>query len=169
MFDKEYSFRGKHAEGVLRLTAKLDDKINRGIFKTNYDVYSLAPLIGVLYNRKAPLDKNDPTTKIFRDKMMDEMDQLMFNYRLVMMILNKDRRSLDERIEIAFKMDSKDSERAQYDALYDDYVRGGVEVLVEHVFTAGKTSDECIMNLYELLAEFNERYYSVIKDCNIYV
>lgn len=163
MFDKEYAFRGKHAEAVLKLTAKLDDKINRGLFKTNYDIYAIAPLIGVLYKRLAPLDKSEPTTKVFRDKMLDENSQLMFNYRLIMMILDRENKVIDERMEIAFKMDTKDEVRAQYDVLYDDYVRGGVEVLVEHTFSTGKTSDEYIMNFYEFLSEFNSRYYSTIE------
>ena len=56
MFDKEYSFRGKHAEYVVKLTAEYDDKHHK-LFNTNYDVYAIAPIIGFLYQRKAELDK----------------------------------------------------------------------------------------------------------------
>ena len=45
MFDKEYSFRGKHAEYVVKLTAEYDDKHHK-LFNTNYDVYAIAPIIG---------------------------------------------------------------------------------------------------------------------------
>lgn len=44
MFDKEYSFRGRHAEKVIKSTAKYDDK--NQIFKRNSDVYLMAPIVG---------------------------------------------------------------------------------------------------------------------------
>lgn len=46
MFDKEYSFKGSHAEKVNRLTAKFDDK--NQLFKRNLDVYIMAPIVGFL-------------------------------------------------------------------------------------------------------------------------
>ena len=57
MFDKEYSFRGKHAEMVTKLTSEFDNQKNK-FFEHNYDVYMLAPIIGFLYQRKAALDKS---------------------------------------------------------------------------------------------------------------
>ena len=70
MFDKEYSFRGSHAEKVTQLTAEFDKSGNK-LFARNYDVYLLAPIVGFLYNRKAEIDKeNDKIikpTKIFPD------------------------------------------------------------------------------------------------------
>lgn len=44
MFDKEYAFKGSHAEKVIKLTAKIDDR--NQIFKRNYDVYLMAPIVG---------------------------------------------------------------------------------------------------------------------------
>lgn len=46
MFDKEYSFKGTHADKVVKLTAKFDDK--NSIFKRNLDVYMMAPIVGFL-------------------------------------------------------------------------------------------------------------------------
>ena len=40
MFDKEYSFKGTHAEKVNKLTAKFDDK--NQLFKRNLDVYMMS-------------------------------------------------------------------------------------------------------------------------------
>ena len=50
MFDKEYAFKGSHAEKVIKLTAKIDDR--NQIFKRNYDVYLMAPIVGFLYQRR---------------------------------------------------------------------------------------------------------------------
>lgn len=90
MFDKEYSFRGKHAEYVVKLTAEYDDKHHK-LFNTNYDVYAIAPIIGFLYQRKAELDKTGDATKIFPDKLIKEQQNLLFNYRLIMLLDRKAR------------------------------------------------------------------------------
>lgn len=65
LFVKEYSFRGNHAERVLRLTTHLGNDKEIKIFDRNVDVYIIAPLIGFLYGRKAELDKSNAETKIF--------------------------------------------------------------------------------------------------------
>lgn len=162
MFDKEYVFRGKHAEMVKRLTAKLDDSVGRSLFKTNYDVYAIAPVVGLMYNRKAELDKGKAdfdTTKIFRDKMIDEKEQLVFNYRLIMMQALKGKKTLEERTEIAFKLDDNDEARRPYDELYDSYVRGGVEIIYDKIFTGQESTDDIIKNMYTFFEEVNERCY----------
>lgn len=66
MFDKEYSFKGTHAEKVNKLTAKFDDK--NQLFKRNLDVYMMAPIVGFCF-RKADVNSGDGTqkpTKYFR-------------------------------------------------------------------------------------------------------
>ena len=73
MFEKECLLQGKHENAVHRLTHELGDGIDRGIFKTNYEVYVLAPLVGVLYNRRAQIDKGEGTTKIFGDQVKEEI------------------------------------------------------------------------------------------------
>ena len=49
MFDKEYIFYGKHAMMADKLKAKLDDEVGRGFFGTIYDIYHLAPIVGLIY------------------------------------------------------------------------------------------------------------------------
>ena len=61
MFDKEYSFKGIHAEKVSKLTAKFDETTS--LFERNFDVYMMAPIVGFLYGRKADLDKNSSETR----------------------------------------------------------------------------------------------------------
>ena len=164
MFDKEYRFVGKHAEMVKRLTSVIGPNLSGKIFETNYDVYVVAPLVGYLYNKKAPVDKEnqaDSVTKIFRDKMMDETETLKYNYRMLMLLIFRDS-SPEERTRIAFKLDNNDEEREKYDMLYDEYVRGGVEVIYNHIFEDADDVDGYLMNLYEFLDDFNNRYNVVV-------
>ena len=164
MFDKEYVFHGKHADIVKRLTNPLGPDVDRSLFKTNYDLYRIAPIIGFLYGRRSVIDKgSDSNTKIFRDKMMDESDDLKFNYRILMMLINKDK-SIEDRVKIAFKMDNDDGARAEFDSVYNEYVLGGLEVLEEHIFSDAADVDEYLMNLYKFLDEINNRYYAEIQE-----
>ncbi|MGI6448875.1 MAG: hypothetical protein ACOX3R_00865 [Desulfitobacteriia bacterium] len=160
MFDKEYSFRGIHAEKVIKLTAKFD-KDNQ-LFARNFDVYMVAPIIGFLYGRKADLDKGIETTKIFSDILIREQPNLKFNYRLIMLLDKDSEPDLEERINKAFRYYG--SEKAQADEqLYEQYVRGGVDVLYEKLVETAKNSDDYLKNLYDFLEEFDERYNQAVS------
>ncbi len=154
MFDREYVFYGKHAEMVKKLTAKASDEVGKSFFATNYDVYKLAPIIGWIYKRKAQAERGEGTTKIFAEKMQSGRDELIFNYRNLMLLMNK-----KNAMEIAFKLDEKPEERKYYDDLYNQYVLGGVEELYERIFGNGSTVDEYVMNYYEMIQDLNLRLY----------
>ena len=164
MFDKEYLFKGKHADMVLQLTASLGTDINKAFFETNYDLYAIAPLVGYLFGRKAPVDKsNDHTTKVFADKMMNETETSKYNYRILMLMINKDKPQ-DELTRIVFKLDNDDESRKEYDNLFNEYVLGGVEVLHEKIFGEGSEVDDYLMNMFEFIEDFNNRYFAEIED-----
>ena len=165
MFDKEYSFRGKHCEYVIRLTAEYDAKKHK-LFATNYDVYAIAPIIGFLYGRKAEFDKSGDATKILPDKLMKEQQNLLFNYRLIMLLDEKNEPNFDERINRAFRYYG--TEKAKLDEeLYEGYVRGGVEVLYEKLIETANSSDDYLKNLYDFMEAFDERYNESISSENI--
>lgn len=161
MFDKEYSFRGKHAEYVIKLTADYDSKHHK-LFQTNYDVYVIAPIVGFLYQRKAGLDKTGETTKIFPDKLMKEKPNLLFNYRLIMLLDEKNEKDFNERINKAFRY--YDTEKAISDEdLYENYVRGGIEVLFEKLIQSASGTEDYLKNLYDFIEEFDERYNDTVS------
>ena len=155
MFDKEYSFIGKHAEMVIKLTNEFDNKKNK-FFEHNYDVYMLAPIIGFLYQRKAELDRNSniKSTKIFPEQLIRRADEFKFTYRLIMLLDKSHEPELEARIEKAFRglNNSADEE------LYESYVRGGVEVLYEKLIEGATQPTEYTEKLYDFLEEFDERY-----------
>jgi hypothetical protein len=161
MFDKEYSFRGSHAEKVNKLTAKFDKE--HQLFGTNFDVYLLAPIIGFLYGRKADLDKGTEATKIFPDKLYKERDDLIFNYRLIMLLDKENEPNFEERINKAFRYFGTEEGKADSE-LYEQYVRGGVDVLYEKLIEdVGVDSDDYIVRLYDFLEEIEERYNGIIN------
>lgn len=163
MFDKEYSFKGKHSDMVNKLTGKFymaDENGNDGkehcLFDRNFDVYLLAPIIGFLYHRKATVDTdvNIKPTKIFPDILMKNSDDLKFNYRMIMLLDKENESDSEKRVEKAFRgIENKDDEM-----LYDCYVLGGIEVLYEKLIEKANTPDDYITNLYEFIEEFESRY-----------
>lgn len=155
MFDSEYTFRGIHAERVNNLTREFDNAGHK-LFSRNFDVYLLAPVIGFLYQRKAPVDQNPEykPTKIFGDILMKNIDDLMFNYRLIMLLDKIYEPNLERRIDKAFRGENTDDDKN----LYESYVRGGVDVLYEKLMMDVSNPEEYTVRLYEFLEEFDERY-----------
>lgn len=173
MFDKEYSFRGLHAEKVIKLTAQFDANSAAKLFSRNIDVYMIAPLIGFLYGRKADLDKSsNENTKIFPQQLSNELTNLRYIYQLIMLLDKKYEPSFDERLNKAFRYYG--SEQAQVDEqLYEQYVLGGVDVLFEKLIENATVAEDYVKNLYDFMEEFNERYNksvtsdSIIELCNL--
>jgi hypothetical protein len=163
MFDREYSFRGTHAEKVIRLTSAFD-KNHNSLLSRNLDVYLMAPIIGFLYRTKSDLDRGDKDsrdTKIFVEQLISEQRNLQFIYRLIILLDKDHEPNYDERINKAFR--NYGSEKAQPDeALFDQYVRGGVDVLYERLIAHAKSEDDYVKNLYDFVAEFQERYNETI-------
>lgn len=165
MFDKEYSFRGSHAEKVNKLTAQFDKNRNK-LFNRNLDVYMVAPIIGFLYKRKADLDKGAETTKIFPEQLINERNNMLFTYRLILLLDKEHEPDFNERINKAFRYYG--NEKALPDeTLYEQYVRGGVDVLYEKLLVTVNTEDDYLKNLYDFVEEFDERYNQAVSTDSI--
>ena len=156
LFNRDYSFRGAHADKVIELTATFDDKGNK-LFIRNLDVYLLAPIVGFLYGRKSDLDSSGKNTNILFEAMSKETTTLWFNYRLIMLLDKDNEDDFDQRIEKAFR--NYGSEQAKTDEeLYESYVRGGVDILHEKLIASVNRPEDYLKNLYEFMEEFEERY-----------
>lgn len=165
MFDKEYSFKGGHAEKVIKLTAQFGNEPNIKLFQRNLDVYLVAPIVGFLYGRKADLQTGIDRV-INHTQLIYEKTNLIFNYRLVMLLDEKYESNADERINKAFKYFGTDKAAAD-ELLYEEYVRGGVELLYEKLIETSNSPDDYIKKLYDFLEEFNERYNQAISTDDI--
>lgn len=168
LFEKEYSFRGSHAEKVIKLTAEFDNN-KSSLFKRNIDVYIIAPLIGFLYGRKAKQDKSsNDTTKIFSGQLFGEQTVLKYNYQLIILLDKKNESSFDERINKAFRYYGNNTEQTIADEqLYEQYVLGGIEVLFEKLIDGSTTPEDYTKKLYDFMEEFDERYNNTISNDKI--
>ena len=164
MFDKEYSFKGRHAQRVESLTRNLDDKIKGGIkiFGRNLDVYMDAPLIGFLYNRQAEIDNTrNPvnnelyTTKIFGETLIQNKLELEFNFRLIMLLDEKYEKDKQVRISKAFRKMGDNYEDIQR---YESYVRGGGDVLYEKLIEGADDTHDYIDRLSEFVNDFQAKF-----------
>ena len=160
MFDSEYTFKGTHADKVNKLTAKFDQK--NQMFKRNYDVYLMAPVVGFLYQRKAEVNNEGGNqTKIFPEILINNKDDLIFNYRLIMLLDKKHAQDIETRIDKAFR--NYNSDKAKEDeALFDSYVLGGVDVLYEKLIETAVNPEDYLSNLYDFLEEIDERYNQTV-------
>ena len=153
LFQGQYWFYGSHADKVKKLTAEFDGK--QKLFSHNHEVYQLAPIVGYLYQRKAVQNRENGTdTSIFHTEISRHRDVFEFNYRLIMLLDIKHESDFDTRVDKAFRFYS--TEKAKSDeVLYEEYVRGGVDVLYEKLI---EQSTDYVKNLYEFMEDFESRY-----------
>ncbi len=162
MFDKSYRFRGRHAEEVDRLTGIFEQNSKAKLFEKNVDIYINAPLIGFLYGRMSDIDdtKNPQTGKVYEQSIFDEQvirysEELIFNFRLIILLDTHYEPDPDKRINKAFRHLGEDTEDEKR---FDSYVRGGVDVLYEKVIENSTTPDDFVNHLYDFVEEFQERF-----------
>lgn len=171
MFDKQYRFRGRHAIRVDALTSIFDNVSKAKLFERNVDVYTNAPLVGFLYGRKSDLDdtKNPETNQIYNQNVMGDrviysQEELLFNFRLIMLLDEEYEPDEDKRIDKAIRHTGEnpaDEER------FDSYVRGGIDVLYEKLVEGANSPDEYVLRLYDFVEEFYDRFNSTITSDSI--
>lgn len=162
MFDKQYRFRGRHAARVDELTSIFDSDSKAKLFERNVDVYANAPLVGFLYGRTAePDDARNPETNqvynqnVMGDRVIYSQEELLFNFRLIMLLDKEYEPDEDVRINKAFRHMGEDPAD---EARFDSYVRGGVDVLYEKLIEGVSSPDEYVMRLYDFVEEFQEKF-----------
>lgn len=107
-------------------------------------------------------------TSIHTEQLQGELDVLTYNYRLIMLLAQKDTLSLDERMDRAFRYDKDEEKRKVGDELFEQYVLGGIEILYEKIMEGSKEIDEYLQNMYKFICEYNERYNAIIENEEIY-
>ena len=169
-FDKEYSFKGKHAKYVIELS--------NAIFKRNVDVFILAPVLGLIYNRTSNEDTSSEfstiNTKIFAEQMVKEQEKILFNYRLCM-LLEED---VDNKVKIdnAFRYYNEFGNKDIFEKnihRYNSYILGGVEILYELMikenkeFNGNNVDDlKYKKSIVDNVTEFISNYLKDVNDYN---
>lgn len=165
MFKKEYSFKGRHAKEVDKLTAVFEKEGSARVFERNIDVYLIAPIVGFLYGRKAPVDltKDSDEKQVYQQHIMGDRvimsgEDLMFNYQLIMLLDRENEPDEQKRVDKAFRATSQEDED-----LYESYVRGGVDILYEKLIDGCETPESYIQRMIEFVDEFSTRFNDLIK------
>ena len=161
MFERDYNFKGKHATIVTQLTTELDSEMKFKLFDRNIDVFILAPIIGFLYGRRASVDSggasSDNVKKINFDQMNRESYTLNYNYRLLMLLHDKEKIDIEERLNRAFRYFGDDEKRKECEMLFESYILGGIEVLKEKIIDNATSIDDYVMNIFTFMKEFNDK------------
>lgn len=172
MFDRDYNFKGIHANIVTQLTSEIDSETKFKLFDRNIDVLIIAPIVGFLYGRMSNKDESGQVTvdnikKINFDQMNRESYTLNFNYELIMLLYEKDITPIEKRLDRAFRYAKGTKEKEECYAIYEKFVLGGIEVLKEKLLDNATTVDDYINNIYNFLADYNDRYNNVISESEI--
>ena len=169
MFETDYTFKGIHAAIVTNLTSEIDSETRFKIFERNLDVFILAPIIGYLYGRTSVKDEKNSTDnvkKINFQQLHLESQILNYNYSLIMILHDKERVPIKERLDRAFRYTEKDIAKQECNRIYESYVLGGIEILKEKILDNASTVDDYINNMYNFIEEYNDRYNSVVESDN---
>jgi hypothetical protein len=155
MFNNDIYVRGKYASWLKFLSEKTEknDKSERvaGVFKRDIDVYLTAAIIGLNLGLRRESDNGADRTKIHVDTVIKEQDNLMFVFRMAMLVDNSTRLSSDEKIDRAFK----NPDTSENMDLFNSYVRGGIEWLYEQFSEGSATKDEYLAKIYDITESFN--------------
>ncbi len=162
MFEKEFHFRGIHAQRASQLDEVFDPVSKLQLFPKIEDVYINAPMVGFLYGRMAELDKTkDPRTnktmdiKVFVERVLQSKDDLTFNFQMIMLLDEDYEPDIQKRIDKAFIHMGEDPEDENR---FNSYARGGVDVLYERLIDGTKRSEDIIHRLYNFVQSFQEKF-----------
>jgi hypothetical protein len=157
LFEKDYYFKGTHAKKVNELNIEFDSDKHK-VFEFLHQIYQLAPIVGFLYQIKAEQNNDGNLDKaILFSQISNYRDIFQFNYQLIMLLDEENEPDFERRVDKAFR--EYGTEKAKSDeALYESYVRGGVDKIYEKIIENASSPDEYLKNLYNFMEEIHERY-----------
>lgn len=168
MLFNEKVFYGKHAEYVLFL-CKDRGQINEmglNLFQSKIELYILAPIIGIIYNRKAKTEQGSKKTTIQLQQINNYQDDLEYVYRIVLLLDNKENLSYSERLDRAFRYDNDEEKTAENMKIFNEYVLGGIEYIYEKFKDTIGSEEELLFNLIEFL-DFDDQLLGIENIVNI--
>ena len=166
---EQYRLRGRHAYEARRLVqAPIDLPNNTTFFLRSTDVLKNAPLVGFLYHRIADVErtmKNPETNTVYTFSTMEKQmanahDELMFNFRIIMLLDKEYECDETERINKGLRHFAEDP-RDQY--RFESYIRGGIDVMYEKLMgNDAKSADDYMRNLYDFVDGLKERFNDAV-------
>lgn len=166
MFENDININGKHATYMKFLVN--DAKV----FKRYIDVYMNGAIIGFIYGRDGDKDtQSTDRARIYADVLANERAKCDFIFRLIMLLDETDNLSIENKVDRAFRADSRKDENFQVNnlKLFNSYVLGGIEVLFEKLTEGCTTQEDYINKMYEFVSNMKEEmegieYAEKLKD-----
>ena len=167
IFETDYTINGTHATRLKFLAEKNsrddtepDNPKSAKIFKRYIDVYMNAAVFGIYYRRKAKTNRTTKDTAAIRaDAFIRERETCVFLYRLAMLLDDSENLTPTERIDRAFRYDSlpdKADEVKKNLELFNDYVRGGIDVMWEKFTEKSYNREEYLEKTFSIMTEFKK-------------
>lgn len=167
MFENDYTITGKHATYLKFLAVKNtkedpDSAVTTSarLFERYIDVYMNAVVWGLLYSKTAKRDTtSEDRARIYADAFVNERDNCVLLYRMVMLIDRTVDIPTEERVDRAFRYDTQEDKVEKFKEnmeLFNDYVRGGIELIYEQFTDGCSTRDDYLNKTYDILTTFKE-------------
>lgn len=174
IFRSQVRFYGKHGQYLEALTPGAESTNNialpeierkKYLFDTVVDIYIIAPIVGYLYQRRAPRDNGDSNKNVMEGALASHHDKLVFSYELLMILDKESEPDLNERIRRAFC--ANDNLAADGMNVFNDYARGGIEVLYENLVSGAATPEDLLRNLMDFVEEWNTKFIAKVSDLDL--
>lgn len=131
-FTSEFEFQGKHAAMCSKLWER--NVPEHSYFQRLVDIYIFAPIIGFRMQHKSPIDTSTTDTRsIFSDQIRGAKDKLDFILQMILLQEYSDTLTPKECADIAFRGAETEEQFKNYNRIFNDYVRGGVEILYDNL------------------------------------
>ncbi len=152
-FHSDVILTGKHARYCDSLWEQ--NQIKNSYFARLVDLYAFAAIVGFRCHRKSKADPSDDDRRTIQTQQIVNMTLLQDLMRLLL-VLEQDGTDDEGRVNRAFRGPQSEEEFKKNVEMFNDYVRGGIEVLYEELVLReldldDKYTDKRIGNLMALL------------------
>ncbi len=161
MFDKDVQIRGRHAtywKALAKTRGNAADTSNNfKIFENYMAVYMIAPIIGLMNERRGkidPTDENKDTAGMLAEILIKNQSKLKYIYRLIVLLDRSEGLTDKERIDRAFRENENEAGTKAGLQLFHAYFLGGLEVLHESFVEQCTTDDDFMYRMYSFIEEF---------------
>ena len=137
---EEVFITGKHRDYVDALWTQ--NKINESYIERLIDLYMIATAVGIRNKRKSPVDPSDEKRTIQAKQLSDNLNNLNMLMRMVIILDDSSGKSVEERIEEAFRIPDNYEDYKRNMNLFDSYFRGGLEILYDRLILKIVGSDD---------------------------
>lgn len=87
---------------------------------------------------------NENKVTMFLDQINSVRPELELNYRMIMLLEDRETLDIEERINRAFRYDRDLEKQKECEKIFMHYVLGGLEVLYEKLIEPSKTLDDYV-------------------------